>query len=84
MTSKKWGFLLLSAIEVFKYKFGLRIKAFYIKSSHNTSADALSRGRTPFWLTQRGIELESNVKQIIELIVHPLPFWKSKKQIHPL
>ena len=82
--SKKMGFLLLSAIEFFKYKFGLRIKAFYIKSSHNTSADALSRGRTPFWLAQRGVEIETNVKQIIELIVNPLPFWKSKKKIHPL
>ena len=82
--SKKWGFRLLSAIEFFKYKFELRIKAFYIKSSHNTSADALSRGRTPFWLTQRGRELEPDVKQIIELIVNPLPFWKSKNQIHPL
>ena len=75
--SKKLGFFILSAIEAFKFKFGLKVKAFYIKSSQNTSADGLSRGRTPRWLVSRGVEQKINVRQIIKLINNPLPFWKT-------
>ena len=75
--SKKIGFFLLSAIEAFKYKFHLRVKAFYIKSRHNVSADMLSRGGTPRWLRSRGVEVKNNVRKIIRLLDNPLPFWKN-------
>ena len=82
--SKRKGFLLLSAIEYFKFKFGLKVKAFYIKSQHNTSADLLSRGHTPHWLGRRGIKLENDVNEIIKLLDNPLPFWQTKKINYPL
>ena len=82
--SKRRGFLLLSAIEYFKFKFGLKVKAFYIKSQHNTSADLLSRGHTPHWLGRRGIQLENDVNEIIKLLDNPLPFWQTKKRNYPL
>ena len=71
--SKKLGFLLLSAIEFFKFKYGLKVKAFYIKSSHNVSADALSRGRTPYWLVKHGRREKINVPNILELLRNPRP-----------
>ena len=76
--SKKLGFLILSSIEFFKYRFGLRVKAFYIPSSKNVSADELSRGRTPGWLRRRGIRVSNDVTEIIELLNNPLPFWKKE------
>ena len=73
------GFLLLSAIEFYKFKHGLKIKAFYIKSSHNTSADALSRGRIPPWLTKRGKKLKVNVEKILDLLSNPQLFWRKTR-----
>ena len=52
--SKKAGFQILSAIETLKFNYGLKVKAFYIKSKHNNTADALSRDRTPSWLKKKG------------------------------
>ena len=72
--SKKLGFLILSAIEAFKFKYGLRVRAYHIKSRNNTSADNLSRGRTPEWLASGGWEKELDVQRIISLIENPLPF----------
>ena len=76
--SKKLGFLILSAIEAFKFQFGLRVKAFYIKSEHNNSADNLSRGRTPRWLVAGGVKLKNDVGQIMKLLDNPLPFFKAR------
>ena len=76
--SKRPGFLILSAIESFKFNFGLKVKAFYIKSKHNNSADELSRDRTPPWLGLKGVEQKIVVTQIVNLINNPLPFWKPK------
>ena len=78
--SKKSGFLILSAIETFKFNFGLKVKAFYIKSQHNNSADELSRNRTPPWLRLKGVEQKNDVTQIVQLINNPLPFWKPKSK----
>ena len=75
--SKKIGFLLLSAIQFYKAKYMLRVKAYHIKSDHNSSADALSRGRTPHWLNQRGVRTRVNIKQILSLTDNPVPFWKT-------
>ena len=77
---KKMGFILLSAIEAFKFKFGLKVRAFHIKSVHNTSADALSRGHTPQWLVQRGAESSNDIEEIIQLLENPATFWKSKRR----
>ena len=74
---KKIGFLLLSAIQFYKAKYTLRTKAHYIKSDHNTSADGLSRGRTPQWLKHRGRRIQINIKQILKLIDNPVPYWKN-------
>ena len=73
--SKRLGFLLLSGIELYKFRFRLKVKAHYIKSSHNTSADALSRGQTPRWLRQRGTEVKVSISTILKLIDDPLPMW---------
>ena len=77
--SKKMGFLLLSAIAYYKYVGGLRVTAFYIKSSHNTSADLLSRGQTPRWLKQRGIKMNVNISAILKLVTNPVLHWKTNK-----
>ena len=76
--SKRPGFLILAAIETLKFNFGLKTKAFYIKSAHNNSADALSRNLTPRWLVLRGVEQKINVAEIVKLIDNPLPFWTPK------
>ena len=71
---KNLGFLFLDAIEYYKYVRGLKVKAFYIKSSHNT-ADALSRGQVPRWLEVHGVKLSINIAVILKLIGDPVPFW---------
>ena len=76
--SKRPGFLILSAIEAFKFNFGLKVKTFYIKSEHNNSADKLSRDQTPLWLGRKGVEQKVDVPLIVKLINNPLPFWKPK------
>ena len=76
--SKRPGFLILSAIESFKFNFGLKVKAVYIKSRHNNSADKLSRNRTPPWLASRGIRLKIDIPEIVKLLDDPIPFWKPK------
>ena len=75
---KRPGFLILSAIESFKFNFGLKVKAVYIKSCHNNSADKLSRNRTPPWLASRGIRLKIDIPEIVRLLNDPIPFWKPK------
>ena len=72
---KKLGFVLLSAIEFYKFKYGFKVKAFYIKSDHNTSADALSQGRIPHWLLKRGIRKKINFPMILDLLCKPCSFW---------
>ena len=74
---KKLGFLILSAIQFYRAKYMLRVKAYYIKSDHNKSADELSRGRTPRWLKQHGSRIRINLDEIIELINNPHPFLHS-------
>lgn len=74
--SKRPGFLILSAIETFKFNFGLKMKAVYIKSRHNHSADKLSRNLTPPWLASRGVRLKVNIPEIVKLLDNPLPFWQ--------
>ena len=79
--SKKLGFLLLSAIEFFKFRYTLRVKAYYIESNKNTSADDLSRGRTPLWLSRGGVRLKNDIRKLIKLVNNPLPFWMNKNTL---
>ena len=79
--SKKMGFLMLSAIEFFKFQYGLKVKAFYIESKKNNSADALSRGSTPLWLKRRGVRVKSDIRKILHLLNDPLPFWKNARTL---
>ena len=76
--SKKMGFLLLSAIEGFKFKFGLKVRAFHIKSKHNKSADDLPRGHQ--WLAQRGTKSCNDIKEIIQLLENPAIFGKQNRK----
>ena len=79
--SKRLGFLLLSAIEFFKFRFRLRVKAYYIESNKNTSADDLSRGRTPLWLSRGGVRVKNDIRKLIKLVNNPLPFWKNENTL---
>ena len=65
--TKKLGFSFLAAAEYYKAKYGLKIKAFYIPSAKNTFADALSRGKTPIWLKDRGTEVKINLVELFKL-----------------
>ena len=76
--SKKPGFQILAAIEAIKFNFGLKIKAFYIQSNHNNTADALSRNKTPPWLSAKGVEQKIDLHHIVELLSNPLPYWVPK------
>ena len=73
--SKKLGFSFLAAVEYYKAKYVLKVKAVYIPSSNNTSADALSRGKTPIWLEQRGAKEKLNLLELFRLLDNPKKFW---------
>ena len=74
--SKKLGYRLLSVIELIKIKYNLKVSVSYIKSSANTSADMLSRGKTPRWLKTRGKRHNISLKEIEKLLLNPIEFWK--------
>ena len=74
--SKKLGYRLLSVIELMKLKYNLKISAKYIKSSANTSADMLFRGKTPKWLKHRGIKCDVIMQKIEKIFENPVMFWK--------
>ena len=74
--SKALGFSLLTAVEFFKARYGLKVKAVYLPSSKNTSADALSRGKTPMWLKRRGIRKKIAFQKLFALLNNPVFFWK--------
>ena len=69
------GFRLLAAIEFFKRVYNLKISARHIPGKHNMSADILSRGSIPDWLTRDGCRQPVNVKYLFHLINEPLQFW---------
>ena len=74
--SKKLGYRLLSIIELVKLKYNLKVSVSYIKSSSNTSADMLSRGRTPRWLKTRGTKFKVSLYNIEKLLLDPIKYWK--------
>ena len=63
--SKKQGYRLLSVIELIKLKYNLKVSVFYIESSKNTSADMLSRGVTPKWLSTRELDVICRSKKLM-------------------
>ena len=79
--SKALGFSLLAAVEFFKAKYGLKVKAVYLPSSKNTSADALSRGKTPMWLRRRGVRKTIKFQKLFAILTNPVVFWE--KLVNP-
>ena len=69
------GFKLLAAIEFFKRTYQLKISARHIPGRHNISADFLSRGSIPDWLTRDGCRRMINIPFLYALIKEPLTFW---------
>ena len=74
--SKSLGYSLLSVIELLKYKYKLKISAYFFESAKNTSADMLSRGKTPSWLRKRGVRYVVSVKDIDIILSNPIMYWK--------
>ena len=66
---------MLSVIEYMKFKYNLKITAYYIESSKNTSADMLSRGEIPGWLKRRGAECSIDIGEIDKILINPIAFW---------
>ena len=60
-----------------KLKYNLKVTVFYIKSSANVTADALSRGGVPKWLRNRGKQYNVNIKNIDKILLDPIKFWKN-------
>ena len=77
--SKRLWYRLLAVIELMKFKYNLKVSAYFIESSKNTSADMLSRGKIPEWLEKRGIKYNVNMVSIEEILSNPINFWKNKK-----
>ena len=73
------GFKLLAAIEFYKRKFHLKISARHIRGIHNNTADSLSRGTIPSWLSRCGCRRMVNVDVLYNLINAPEIFWTSLK-----
>ena len=73
---KKLGYRLLSIIELVKLKYNLKTSTFYIKSSCNSSADALSRGQIPRWLKIRGKRVHIDMEKIDRILLNPILSWK--------
>ena len=74
--SKRLGYSLLSVIELLKCKYKLKVSAYFIESAKNTSADILSRGKTPKWLKKRGVRYYVSVKNIDIILSNPIRYWK--------
>ena len=67
---------MLAIIELTKLKYDLKVSTFYIESASNSSADALSRGRTPHWLKTRGTKLPVDLRKIDKILADPITAWK--------
>ena len=72
------SFKILAAIEYFKREHGLKISPKHIPGKHNNTADCLSRGSTPEWLTHHGTLLRANIPSLSRIIHSPLEFWSSR------
>ena len=68
-------------VGVFCFFFGAADKAVYLSSVKNTSADALSRGKTPMWLRRRGVRKKIEFKKLFALLNNPMAIWE--KLVNP-
>ena len=73
--SRGIGFKILTAIEFFKRKYGIKVSPRHIPGRFNTSADALSRGTFPGWVLRHGTRLTVDTTLLESLIHSPLGFW---------
>ena len=69
------GFRILSAVELYKQKFCLKVSTRHIPGIANSSADSLSRGVIPNWLKRWGKKCDVNLNRVADLLVNPLPAW---------
>ena len=76
--SRGIGFKLLTAIEYFKRKHGIKVSPRHIPGRFNHSADSLSRGDLPTWLERRGTRLRTNISFLVSLLHSPLRVWSQQ------
>ena len=70
------GFRILAAVELYKYRYRVKISTRHIAGSSNYIADALSRGNIPHRLRQSGIECHPDIHFLLDLMHNPLAAWK--------
>ena len=71
------GFRMLTVIELYKHKPGVKILPRFIKGVANKSADCLSRGKTPQWLVKYGSKAECNLNDVAGILDNPHAAWKN-------
>ena len=70
------GFKMLSAIELIKRRECIKISAYHVRGTNNSSADQLSRGGVPEWLQRRGWKIDPLIEDIFELLTNPITSWR--------
>ena len=70
------GFRILAAVELYKYRFKVKISARHITGSSNRTADALSRGAIPHRFHQSGIVCHPDINFLLHLMYTPLAAWR--------
>ena len=74
-SSHPLGWRFLAIWELTKYKVACKVAPRWIPSEHNCTADALSRGRTPRWLRERGTRVYCNLNQLAHDVLHADESW---------
>ena len=67
----------LAAWELGKYRARCKISPAWLPSTHNRTADALSRNTIPDWLARGGRKLNPDLGMIASYVVHPIRAWSS-------
>ena len=70
------GFKMLSAIELIKRRECIKISAYHLRGTNNSTAAHLSRGGVPEWLQRRGRKIDPKIQDIFELITNPIKSWR--------
>ena len=71
------GCKFLAVWELGKYKARCKISPIWLPSSHNRTADALSRNKIPGWLARSGSRVFPDVQKIAHFVDHPTLAWSS-------
>ena len=77
-SSNKVGTHYLMALELIKYTVECKISATWLPSAANSSADDLSRNKTPNWLERCGRRRSIDVKLLALLISDPISCWRQR------